>query len=81
MNVSEFVRNFENAVENVEPDSLTPETQYQKIKQWDSLGLLCLLAMIDCEYQVQVPGMALKQCETLQDVYELVCSRKLAEAA
>jgi len=81
MDITQFVRNFENAVENIEPNSLSPDTQYHKIKQWDSLALLCLLAMIDCEYEVQVPGMALKQCDTLQDVFDLVCSRKLLEAA
>jgi acyl carrier protein len=81
MDIDQFVTHFENAVEGIEPNSLTPDTQYHKIAQWDSLALLCLLAMIDCEYQVQIPGMALKQCDTLRDVYNLVASRKLLQAA
>lgn len=81
MEINQFVRNFENAIENIEPDSLSPETEYHKLKQWDSLALLCLLAMIDCEYEVQIPGMALKQCDTLQDIFDLVTSRKLLQAA
>lgn len=81
MEVTQFVRHFENAIEGVEPNSLQPETQYHRIPQWDSLGLLCLLAMIDCEYDVQIGGMELKQCETLGDIFNLVSSKKHLQAA
>ena len=81
METIQFVRHFESAIEGIEPDSLTPETRYHQIPQWDSLGLLCLLAMIDCEYGVQVGGMELKQCETLGDVYGLVREKSQLKAA
>ena len=81
MEADQFVRHFENAVEGIEPESLTPETQYHKIPQWDSLALLCLLAMIDCEYDVQVGGMELKTCDTLRDIYNLVAAKKSSTAA
>lgn len=81
MEVQQFVRHFENAVEGIEPESLTPQTQYHRIPQWDSLALLCLLAMIDCEYEVQIPGMELKQCDTLEDVFQLVIAKKALKAA
>jgi acyl carrier protein len=76
MEVNQFVRHFEEAVEGIEPNSLTPATAYHKIPQWDSLALLCLLAMIDCEYEVQVPGVELRACDTLQDVFALVSAKK-----
>jgi acyl carrier protein len=81
METIQFVRHFESAIEGIEPESLTPETRYHEIPQWDSLGLLCLLAMIDCEYGVQIGGMELKKCETLADVYELVREKSLLKAA
>lgn len=81
MNITEFVTNFENAIEGIEPGSLSPETAYHRIEQWDSLALLCLLAMIDCEYDVQIPGMELKACDTLRNVFDLVASKKFAAAA
>ena len=81
MEADQFVRHFENAIEGLEPNSLTPDTQYHKIPQWDSLALLCLLAMIDCEYDVQVGGMELKTCDTLRDIYGLVAAKKLNQAA
>ena len=81
MQADQFVRHFENAIEGLTPNSLTPETQYHNLAQWDSLALLCLLAMIDCEYDVQVGGMELRACETLRQVHDLVMSKKLAAAA
>jgi acyl carrier protein len=79
--VDQFVRHYENAIEGITPGSLNPATQYHKIPQWDSLALLCLLAMIDCEYDVQVGGMELKSADTLADVYKLVEAKKLSSAA
>ena len=81
MQIDQFVRHFENAIEGITPGSLNAETHYHKIAQWDSLALLCLLAMIDCEYDVQVGGMELKACDSLRQVYDLVMSKKLAVAA
>ena len=81
METIQFVRHFESAIEGIEPESLTPETRYHEIPQWDSLGLLCLLAMIDCEYGVQIGGMELKKCETLADVYVLVRDKSQLKAA
>ena len=81
METIQFVRHVESALEGIEPESLTPETRYHEIPQWDSLGLLCLLAMIDCEYGVQVGGMDLKKCETLADVYDLVREKGQLKAA
>ncbi len=76
----QFVRHFENAIEGLEPDSLNPETVIADVPQLDSLGLLCLLAMIDCEYEVQVRGVELRSCRTLGDIYQLVAAKKQAAA-
>ena len=81
MQIEQFVRHFEHAIEGIAPESLNPETQYHQLAQWDSLALLCLLAMIDCEYDVQVGGMELKACDTLRQVHNLVMSKKLVTAA
>ena len=81
MQAEQFVRHFENSIEGLTPNSLTPDTKYHQLAQWDSLALLCLLAMIDCEYDVQVGGMELRNCETLREVFDLVMSKKLVAAA
>ena len=81
MDINQFVRHFENAIEGIEPESLNADTQYHKLAQWDSLALLCLLAMIDCECEIQISGMELKSCDTLRQIFDLVAGKKLAAAA
>lgn len=81
MDIDQFVRNFEDAIEGVEPNTLNPDTQYHKIPQWDSLALLCLLAMIDCEYEVQISGPDLKNADTLRDIFALIEAKKQEAAA
>jgi acyl carrier protein len=81
MEINQFVRNFENAIFGIEPNSLNPDTRFREIEQWESLALLCLLAMIDNDYAVQVGGMELKQCETLRDIFDTVAAKKLGKAA
>lgn len=81
MEINQFVRHFENAIYGIEPNSLVPETRFREIEQWESLALLCLLAMIDSEYSVQVGGQELKQCETLRDIFDVVTNKKLLKVA
>ena len=81
MEINQFVRHFENAIEGMEPESLNADAPCHKLPQWDSLALLCLLAMIDCEYDIQISGMELKSCDTLRAIFDLAAGKKLAAAA
>jgi acyl carrier protein len=72
----EFVRNFENAIEGIEPGSLTPDTEFATIEQWDSLAALSVLAMVDAEYDTEISGNELRKCRTLQDLFGVIQSKK-----
>lgn len=78
MEVDQFITNFVEAIEGVDPDAVTPSTQFRSLPQWDSLALLCLLAMIDCEYEVQIGGLDVKSAETIQDLFALVQAKVAA---
>jgi acyl carrier protein len=80
LNVDDFVRNFENAVEGVEPGSLQPETEFTKLEEWDSLAALSVLAMVDAEYETEITGNELRKCKTLQDLFNVVQSKKTSAA-
>jgi len=77
MEMNQFIRDFENAIFGINSGRLTPETWFRKVTEWESIASLCLLSMIDTEYNVQIGEMELKQCCTLRDVFELVLSKKL----
>ncbi len=76
LTVAEFVRNFENAVEGIEPNSLTPDTEFTMLEEWDSLAALSILAMVDAEYEAEISGNDLRKCKTLRDLYDIVRAQK-----
>jgi acyl carrier protein len=78
LTIEEFIRNFENAVEGIEPGSLTPDTEFTMLEEWDSLAALSILAMVDAEYEAEISGNDLRKCKTLRDLYDIVRAQKPA---
>ena len=73
--IDDFIRNFENAVEAIEPNSLTPQTAFTELPEWDSLAALSILAMADAEYDVEISGKELRGCQSLQELFEIIRSK------
>lgn len=78
MTIEQFIEDFENAVEDVEPGSLSVDTAFKSIEQWDSLSVLTVIAMVDADYDVRLKAKELKQADTLSDLFSLVVSKKAA---
>ena len=77
MDLLQFTRHFESAIESVTPGSLQPVSEFRhEIAGWDSLAALSVLAMIDAEYEVTVKANDFIACETIADVYKLVEAQK-----
>ncbi|WP_458072348.1 acyl carrier protein [Rhodanobacter sp. BL-MT-08] len=71
MNIETFVERFAFAIE-ADASSLTPETDYKKMENWDSLNALSLIAMADTEYDVVLTGQDILTTHTIRDLYEVV---------
>ena len=50
---------------------MTPETEFRELDEWSSLAALSLIAMFDEEYNVTVNGTAIREAETIEDLYNL----------
>lgn len=72
MSLTQFIEDFEEAVEDVEPGSLDGATNYRQLEPWDSLAVLTVIAMLDGDYGVRLKADDLKSCETLEALYALV---------
>ncbi|MEN8662354.1 MAG: phosphopantetheine-binding protein [Lentimonas sp.] len=69
MSLEKFIEDFEEAVEDVEPGSLTATTKYLDLEAWDSLAVLTVIAMVDVEYDVRLKAETLKASDTLEALY------------
>ncbi len=74
--VDEFVRDFEGAVEGIEPNSLGPETEFKELEEWDSLAALTVLAMVDADYEVEISGNELRGARRIADLYTVIQAKR-----
>jgi len=72
MNLETFIGNFEDAVEDLESGSVEGATHYRALEAWDSLAVLTVIAMVDLEYGVRLKAATLKECTTVQELYDRV---------
>lgn len=75
MNLSNFIENFAEAIEDLDENTINPNTQYRKLEQWDSLAVLSVLSMIDLEYGIRLKAEVLKTTATIEDLFALVHSK------
>lgn len=75
MQIEDFIKNFEESIEGLDPGSVKPDTVFRDLPQWDSLAVLTTLAMIDAEYEVSVSANELAECATIFDLFEIVKER------
>ena len=76
MDIKEFVSNFNLQFDDVEPNTITPETVYRDIPEWSSLTALLVIAMIDSEYDITLTGDNIRNTVTVQELFDIVASKK-----
>ena len=78
MSIEQFIEDFENAVEDVDTGSLSAETVFRSLEQWDSLAVLTVIAMVDADYDVRLKAKEFKAVETLVELYALIEAKQSA---
>ena len=70
-----FIKKFKEAVE-VESVSLSVETKFRELEEWDSLAGLSVIAMIDEEYDVILEGNEFKSLETIGELISAIQAKQ-----
>jgi acyl carrier protein len=73
MEIKEFIDNFAAQFDDTDASVFTAETKFKEIAEWSSLSAL---SMIDEEYDVEINGQDIRNCETITDLFNLVNGRK-----
>lgn len=69
MELSQFIADFEDAVEDLESGSVDAGTDFKSLEVWDSLAALTVIAMVDAEYNVRINSDVLKTTSTIEDLF------------
>lgn len=76
MQKEEFVTNFANQFDETDSSNISLETVYKDLDEWSSLSALSIIAMCDEEYGVKITGDDIKTSSTVEDLFDLILSRK-----
>ena len=71
MTSKEFIDRFEETLE-LEAGSITKDQQLSELGSWDSLAIMALLAMVDEQTGVTLPGSKIAKANTVQDLILLL---------
>lgn len=73
--MEEFIVNFKDLFDDESMD-VTPDTNFRDLEDWDSIMGLSVIGMIDDEYGVVFDASDMKQCNTVEDLYNRILAKK-----
>jgi len=76
MQKEDFVQNFANQFDDTDASEITLQTVFKDLEEWSSLTALSVIAMCDEEYSVKVTGDDIRNAQTVEDLYQVIISRK-----
>ncbi len=76
MELKEFIENFAAQFDETDASEIKAETVFKELDEWSSLIALSVIAMVDEEYEVTLKGEDIRTSNTVEDLFNLVFSRK-----
>ena len=76
MELKDFVLKFAEQFEETDNLTFTADTEFKNLDEWSSLMALSIIAMIDEEYEVGIKGEDIRSSSTVNDIFEIVKSRR-----
>lgn len=79
MTLQSFIDDFRTSVDTEQPNALADlrgDTRFQEHPAWDSLAMISLITFLSEKYRCEVEMTELKSCATVEEVYEVVVSRR-----
>lgn len=74
MSINEFVEKFAEAVNIDDASTLTPETSFRDLDEWGSIAHLCVLALLDEEFGIQIELSDFQSINTIKELYDKAVS-------
>lgn len=76
MELQNFIENFASQFDETETSVFQANTKFKELEEWTSLMALSIIAMVDSEYEVAIKGDDIRNSKTIEDLYNIVKSKK-----
>lgn len=75
MELKEFVANFADQFDDTDPSEIKANTKFHDLDEWSSLTGMSVIALAKTEYGATITGKELRECVTVEDVFNLINSK------
>jgi acyl carrier protein len=75
MDIKVFIANFADQFDDTDPSEIQEGTKFRDLNEWSSLTGMSVIALAKTEYGKTITGKELRECVTVEDVFNLIASK------
>ncbi len=75
MDLNEFVAYFANQFDDTDASEISASTEFHDLDEWSSLTGMGVIAMVKTQYGKTITGKEIRECETVEDLFNLIASK------
>lgn len=72
---NEFIANFADQFDETDASEIQADTEFHEIDEWGSLTGMGVIAMVKTVYGKTITGKEIRECVTVEDLFNLVESK------
>ena len=75
MELKEFIENFAEQFDDTDASEIQADTEFHELDEWGSLTGMGVIAMVRTTYGKTITGKEIRECVTVEDLFNLVVSK------
>lgn len=75
MELNDFIFNFAEQFDDTDASEITASTEFHELDEWSSLTGMGVIAMAKTLYGKTITGKEIRECETVEDLFNLIASK------
>ena len=75
MELKEFIENFAEQFDDTDASEIQADTEFHELDEWGSLTGMGVIAMVKTTYGKTITGKEIRECVTVEDLFNLVESK------
>lgn len=75
MELQDFIVAFANQFDDTDLSEIKATTEFHELEEWSSLTGMGVIAMAKTQYGKTITGKEIRECETVEDLYNLIVSK------
>lgn len=75
MELQKFIEYFAEQFDDTDASEITTTTAFHDLDEWSSLTAMGVIAFVKTEYGKTITGKEMKECVTVEDLFNLISSK------